>query len=66
MQIVVNGSTVDLEDGATLFNLLEHLGLSDAKIAVELNQNIVPRSQLAEQNLQHQDQVEIVHAIGGG
>lgn len=66
MQIVVNGDTVQLQDGATLIDLLEHLSLRDAKVAIELNQSIVPRSQHAAQRLEHQDQVEIVHAIGGG
>ena len=66
MQIFVNGDSVELGEGATLIDLLEHLSLRDAKVAIELNQSIVPRSQHAQQGLAEQDQVEIVHAIGGG
>lgn len=66
MQIIVNGDTVELQEGATLIDLLRQLSLLDAKVAIELNQSIVPRSQHAEQRLAHLDQVEIVHAIGGG
>jgi sulfur carrier protein len=66
MQILVNGDTVELQEGATLIDLLAQLSLQDAKVAIELNQDIVPRSQHAQQRLTHQDQVEIVHAIGGG
>lgn len=66
MQILVNGETVELQEGATLFDLLSHLSLQDAKVAIELNQTIVPRSQHTQQRLTEQDQVEIVHAIGGG
>lgn len=66
MQILVNGDSIELQEGATLVDLLEHLSLLDAKVAIELNQSIVPRSQHAQQRLSHQDQVEIVHAIGGG
>jgi sulfur carrier protein len=66
MQILVNGDTIELQEGATLIDLLERLSLLDAKVAIELNQGIVSRSQYAEQRLTHQDQVEIVHAIGGG
>lgn len=66
MQILVNGDTVELKEGATLIDLLAHLSLGDAKVAIELNQSIVPRSQHAQQRLSPQDQVEIVHAIGGG
>lgn len=66
MQILVNGDTVELQEGATLIDLLKRLSLQDAKVAIELNQCIVPRSQYVQQTLAHQDQVEIVHAIGGG
>lgn len=66
MQILVNGDTIELPEGAALVDLLTHLSLQDAKVAIELNQVIVPRSQHAQQRLTHQDQVEIVHAIGGG
>ena len=66
MQILVNGDSVELQEGATLVDLLTHLSLRDAKVAIELNQAIVPRSEHAQQRLNDQDQVEIVHAIGGG
>jgi sulfur carrier protein len=40
---------------------------SDLKrIAIELNLEIIPRSQHAETVLKDSDRVEIVHAIGGG
>lgn len=66
MRVSVNGDEVELADDATLINLLQALSLGDAKVAVELNQSIVPRSQHATQRLQQGDCVEIVHAIGGG
>ena len=66
MQIIVNGEAVELQEGATLLDLLEHLALADGKLAIELNENIVPRSQYAQRRLSQHDRVEIVHAIGGG
>ena len=66
VQVTVNGDNVQLNDGASLIDLLSHLQLADAKIAVELNQSIVSRSQYHQQVLRDNDQVEIVHAIGGG
>jgi len=66
MQILVNGDEIELQEGDTILDLLEHLSLQDAKLAIELNQSIVPRSLHKEQVLKHHDQVEIVHAIGGG
>lgn len=66
MQVLVNGDKVQVNTGARLIDLLKQLDLADAKIAVELNQCIVPRSRYSEQTLQDADQLEIVHAIGGG
>jgi len=66
MQITVNGDTVDLPDDATLADLLRQLSLGDARVAVERNGDIVPRSQHHQQSLQAGDALEIVHAIGGG
>lgn len=66
MQVTVNGDLVQLDDNASLIDLLSQLQLADAKIAVELNHAIVSRSQYRDQALKDNDQLEIVHAIGGG
>ena len=66
MQITVNGDAVELQDDATLIELLQQLSLGEARIAVELNGAIVPRSQHQQQVLRDGDSLEIVHAIGGG
>lgn len=64
--VKVNGDDVTLAADATLFDLLTALGLAEAKVAIELNQSIVPRSQHATQRLTQDDAIEVVHAIGGG
>jgi thiamine biosynthesis protein ThiS len=46
--------------------LLVELGLDMRKVAVERNEEIVPRSRYAETWLASGDQLEIVHFIGGG
>ena len=46
--------------------LLEQLGLQGRRVAVELNHEIVTRSEHATRILMPDDRVEIVHAIGGG
>jgi len=66
VQVTVNGDVVQLDDSASLIDLLTQLQLADAKIAVELNHAIVSRSQYRDQALKDNDQLEIVHAIGGG
>lgn len=66
MQIVVNGDSTQMPESATLHGLLEKMQLAQSKIAVELNQNIVPRSEYGSCVLRNGDRIEIVQAIGGG
>ncbi|MHB0774759.1 sulfur carrier protein ThiS [Halomonas sp. WWR20] len=66
MQIQLNGDTTELEDALSVAQLVEQLGLSGRRVAVEVNEDVVPRSQHAETYLAEGDRVEIVHAIGGG
>ncbi len=66
MRVIVNGDAIELPADATLVDLLQMLALGSTKVAVELNQTIVPRSQHALQRLQQDDCIEIVYAIGGG
>lgn len=66
MQIQLNGEAYSLESPITLAELVERLGLTGKRLAVELNLDIVPRSQHATTQLTDGDRVEIVHAIGGG
>ena len=64
--IILNGNNKQLERNTTIKQLLQTLDLSEKRLAVEINQNIVPRSDFADTILNEQDQVEIVQAIGGG
>ena len=66
MEISVNGEMNDLPEGMTVMGLLEKMALMDRRLAVEVNLEIVPRSQHLTHVLQDGDRVEIVHAIGGG
>lgn len=66
MQVQVNGEPTELPDGATVALLVEKMALVGKRLAVEVNEDIVPRSQHAELTLNNGDHVEVVHAIGGG
>ena len=66
MHIQLNGEALDLPDGLSVADLLERLELTGKRVAVELNLDIVPRSQHADTLLRDGDRVEVVHAIGGG
>lgn len=66
MIVYVNGESRDVAENATITDLVEALGLTGKKIAVELNKEIVPFSFYASRVLTVGDRLEIVHAIGGG
>lgn len=66
MHIQLNGERYELPDGQSVADLLQRLELTGRRLAVELNRDIVPRSQHATTLLVEDDQVEVVHAIGGG
>jgi sulfur carrier protein len=46
--------------------LLVRAGLTERRVAVELNGAVVPKSRHAATLVASGDQVEIVHALGGG
>lgn len=64
--ISVNDKPVSLESGATLSRLLDTLGLTGRKVAVERNGEIVPRSRYAITMLADGDRLEVVQFVGGG
>lgn len=64
--ITVNGKISTLEAELSLQDLLQDLGMTKGRIAVEVNGNIVPRSQFSSQRISNLDSIEIVQAIGGG
>ncbi len=66
MELVINGKSAQLPDGTTAAQLIEHLGLADQRVAMEVNTEIVPRSDFAQHIFQTGDRIEIVRAIGGG
>lgn len=66
MTISVNGLSQELAADNTLAALVALLELTGKRIAIEVNEVIVPRSLYAQTLLQDGDCVEIVHAIGGG
>ena len=66
MKIQLNGEETDIDDNATLAQLAQQQGLGETRYAIEVNEEIIPRSEHATHTLQQGDKVEIVTAIGGG
>jgi len=66
MQITVNGAPREVPERLTIRGLVEHLGLTEGPVAVEVNRAIVPRASHAQHPVSEGDVVEIVHFVGGG
>ena len=66
MQIYLNGEEKQIPEGLDMAGLIEMLELTDQRIAVEVNETLVPRSTFAGHPLSSEDRVEIIHAVGGG
>ena len=66
MTIILNGEPQQLPASTNLVDLLRKNGLEQKKIAVEINERIVPRSQYESTRLQAGDRLEVIQAIGGG
>jgi sulfur carrier protein len=66
MQLVVNGEERQVGQSTTVKQLLALLDLADTLVAVERNEEVVPRAQHESTELSEGDRVEVVHFVGGG
>ena len=66
MHILVNGERTQVPDRFSMGSLIEKLDLAGQRVAVEVNEELVPRSTFGDYQLQENDTVEIIHAVGGG
>ena len=66
LSVTVNGEPRQIAAGSTIAAMLRELGIDPARVAVERNLSIVPRSTLDELEVTDGDQFEVVHFVGGG
>ena len=66
MNVVLNGERADIDDGATVTELVSSLVASRKGVAVAVNGEVVPRSTWNERHLDDGDKVEVLNAVGGG
>ena len=66
MQIYLNGDEKQIPEDLDVAGLIEMLELTDQRIAVEVNAELVPRSTFPGHSLRTHDRVEIIQAVGGG
>jgi sulfur carrier protein len=66
MNILVNGEKRENRKGKTLAGLVKNFNPSNKRVAVLLNDDLIPRDRQAAQLLKEGDRVEILTFAGGG
>lgn len=63
--ITVNGEKQQTEQ-LTVKSVLDELQLTQGRYAVEINGELIPKSELAATNVEQEMVIEVVQAVGGG
>ena len=66
MRVYVNGESREIQGTPSLAELITELDLPAARIAVEVNREVVRRGEWANTMVHDEDKIEIVHFVGGG
>jgi thiamine biosynthesis protein ThiS len=66
MRVTVNGESRELDTAVSIAELLQTLHVPAARVAVEINEEVVPRDTYPRRRVSAGDRIEIVHFVGGG
>ncbi|CAB9540140.1 hypothetical protein [uncultured Gammaproteobacteria bacterium] len=66
MILQVNGEQFEIASGSTATDLITKLDYQNQRIALEVNETIIPKSNHAKFLLNKGDKIEIIKAVGGG
>ncbi len=66
MQILLNGTSLEISEQEDLGSLLRKQCLNLSSCAIAVNRTVIPRSEILKIRLKEGDKIEIVHAVGGG
>ncbi len=66
MIIIVNGDSMTLDDGLSVSMLLERLKLTEKRVVVEVNEEIIDKNNFPENILSDGSKVEIIQFVPGG
>ncbi|SHH24190.1 sulfur carrier protein ThiS [Tepidibacter thalassicus] len=64
--MIVNGEKIDFKEEITVKDLLEKLNLNPDTVVVEVNFNIISKSEYTDKKLSKKDKIEIINFVGGG
>ena len=66
VELTINGDKREIKESQNLADLVKELDIQAPNFAIALNQQVIPRSKYDSTAIKDNDQVEIVHAVGGG
>ena len=66
MKIIVNGKEISIPEDSNIQDLVAELGYKNKRIAIEVNEAIIPKSKHQSFFLESSDRVEVINAVGGG
>lgn len=66
IEIEVNGERQRVPESATLAEILMFLGVPHDRVAVELNRNIIRKTEWESCRVEAGAELEVVHFVGGG
>lgn len=66
VELVINGEARTVTDVATVADLLVQFKLEQKILVIELNRDIIERTDYEQTRLNDGDRIEIVHFVGGG
>tara|TARA_B100000676_G_scaffold232394_1_gene231265 strand:- start:214 stop:417 length:204 start_codon:yes stop_codon:yes gene_type:complete len=66
LELIINGELRKINESQNLADLVKELDIQFPNFAIALNQQVVPRSKYDSTAIKENDQIEIVHAVGGG
>lgn len=66
MEVKVNGKTQSFQSAVTLQDVVEFFGIESKRMAVELNEKLVKRSEWKNTEIRANDRLELLEFVGGG
>ena len=66
IKINLNGKSLSLPIGTTVYKVIKKIKAQPNKVAIELNREIIKKKNIGKIHLKNKDKLEIVHFIGGG
>ena len=66
IQIYINGKKKNINSNCNLVDIVEEYSLKNQLVAVEINQEVIPKSNYKTKKINTNDRIEILELIGGG